>query len=107
MLYVALIFIILGIAVKYGKMYHLMAGYNTLPEKERRKYNAKGLAAILANTLFSMAVIIVGGVLAGSWLNNPEIERYTFYPTLAVGISYLLIKSNSGKLKRSENNHKP
>lgn len=107
MLYVALIFAILGIAVKYGKMYHLMAGYNTLPEKERRKYNAKGLAAILANTLFGMAVAITGGVLGGIWLNNPEIENYTFYPTLAFGITYLLIKSNSEKLIRSENNHKP
>ncbi len=40
---IAIFFIILGIVVKYGKMFSLIAGYNTLPEKEKAKYDIEEL----------------------------------------------------------------
>jgi hypothetical protein len=34
---VAVIFIILGILIKYGKLYVLIAGYNTMSKEEQKK----------------------------------------------------------------------
>lgn len=36
MIGVAILFIVLGILIKYGKMYWLIAGYNTMPKEEKK-----------------------------------------------------------------------
>ena len=46
MILTAIIFIILGILIKYGKMYFLIAGYNTMSKKEKEKYDIKGIATV-------------------------------------------------------------
>lgn len=43
MIETAILFIILGILIKYGKMYFLIAGYNTLPAKKKATYDINGL----------------------------------------------------------------
>ena len=45
MILTAIIFIILGIIIKYGKMYWLIAGYNTMPKEEKEKYDIEGIAS--------------------------------------------------------------
>ncbi|WP_262908453.1 DUF3784 domain-containing protein, partial [Tenacibaculum maritimum] len=35
MIGVAILFIIFGILIKYGKMYWLIAGYNTIPKEQK------------------------------------------------------------------------
>ena len=37
MILTAIIFIVLGVLIKYGKMYFLIAGYNTMSKKEKEK----------------------------------------------------------------------
>ena len=39
MLITAILFIVFGILIKYGKMYFLIAGYNTMSKEEKEKYN--------------------------------------------------------------------
>ena len=46
MIVTAIIFIVLGILIKYGKMYFLIAGYNTMPREEKEKYNIAGIATL-------------------------------------------------------------
>ena len=51
MIGVAILFIVLGILIKYGKMYFLIAGYNTMPKEEKEKYNIEGIIGNQANPI--------------------------------------------------------
>jgi len=46
MVIVAFIFILLGIVIKHGKMYFLIAGYNTMSKEEKAKYDIEGIATL-------------------------------------------------------------
>ena len=99
MIVTALIFIVLGILIKYGKMYFLIAGYNTMPKEEKEKYNIEGIASLFKNVMFGMASLIIIGYFIANWFENPNIQNYTFWPAIVIGVSYLLIKSNSKAYK--------
>ncbi|WP_460220594.1 DUF3784 domain-containing protein [Psychroserpens sp. MEBiC05023] len=104
LLVVAVIFIVLGIAIKYGKMYFLIAGYNTLSKDEQSKYDIEGIATIFRNAMFSMALIMILGYLIAKWFEFPKIEPYTLGVVLVIGLPYILIVSNSDKYKIKKDN---
>ena len=99
MILAAIIFIIIGILIKYGKMYWLIAGYNTMPKEEKEKYNIAGIANVFRNVMFGMALIVISGYLITELTENPNIQNYAFWTSMIIGIPYLLIKSNSKKYK--------
>lgn len=96
---VAIIFIILGVLIKYGKLYFLIAGYNTMPKKEQEKYDINGIATVFRNAMFGMALIMLLGYALSKWLENSNIDNYTFFIAIIVGLPYLLIVSNFSKYK--------
>ncbi|WP_256451668.1 DUF3784 domain-containing protein [Lutibacter sp. A64] len=96
---VALLFIVLGILIKYGKMYFLIAGYNTMSKEEKEKYDIEGIATVFLKAMFGMAIIIIVGYLVSIVTENTSIQNYAFYASLIIGIPYLLIKSNSDSYK--------
>ena len=95
----ALIFLILGIIIKYGKMYFLISGYNTLTKEEQQKVDVKGVATVFRNVMFGMALIIIIGYLIAQKFENDNIEIIAFVCAILLGIPYLLIKANSKKYK--------
>ena len=99
MIVTAIIFIVLGFLIKYGKMYWLIAGYNTMPKEEKEKYNIEGIANLFRNVMFGMALIIIFGYLISVLTENLSIQNYAFWTSMIVGIPYLLVKSNSKKYK--------
>ena len=99
MIGIALLFIILGILIKYCKMYFLLAGYNTLPKEEKEKYDIKGIAKVFRNVMFGMAAIIIIGYIVAKLTELNTIKDYAFWISLVIGIPYLLLKSNSSKFK--------
>ncbi|SZD73859.1 Domain of uncharacterised function (DUF3784) [Candidatus Ornithobacterium hominis] len=80
-------------------MYWLVAGYNTMPKEEKEKYNIKGIANLFGNVMFGMAIIIILGYLIAKLTENQSIQNYAFWTSMIIGITYLLIKSNSKKYK--------
>lgn len=96
---VSIIFIALGIAIKYGKMYFLIAGYNTMPEKEQKKYNIDGIASVFRNAMFGMSLIMILGYFISKWIENPKIQMYALLGAILIGLPYLLIVSNSDTYK--------
>ena len=92
----ALILILMALLIKYGKMYFLIAGYNTMSNAKRRKYNIKKIANLYHNTFMIMALAIIIGFYISKWFNFPIINRISFFISL-VGIPYLLIRINSKK----------
>ena len=103
MIIAALFFIILGVLVKYGKMYFLIAGYNTLPKSEKEKYDIEGIASVFRNGMFAIGLIIIAGHFISKNLEIQKFENYAFWGALIVGISYILIHSNLKRFKKDGN----
>ncbi len=99
MILAAIIFVILGVLIKYGKMYFLIAGYYTMPADKKADYDIEGIAELFKNVMFSMAFLIVLGYILAMLLGMPMLEQASFYLALLIGIPYLLIQSNSDKYK--------
>jgi len=96
---IAIFFIVIGFGIKYAKMYFLIAGYNTMSAKEKANYDIKGIASLLGTVMFSMAALILISSLLNYLFNWPEAEGYIFFPTLFIGILFLIIRSNSKKYR--------
>lgn len=99
MLAVAFIFIVAAIAVKYGKMYNLIAGYNTMSPAEKAKINIEAIATLFRNVFFSMAAVLIVSEILIRYSVWPELGEYVQIPALLTGILCLLIRSNSKKYR--------
>jgi len=102
MILAAAIFVILGILIKYGKMYFLIAGYNTMPKAEKARYDIAGIATLFRNVMFGMAAIIISGYFMAKWLSVPRLDLYFFFVAMLLGVTYLLVQANSKKYRKSE-----
>lgn len=103
MILVAIILIILGILIKHGKMYFLIAGYNTMSKEKQANYNVDGIATLMRNVFFAMAFVILLGYFVSKWFDKPNVEMVARCVALLVGIPYLLIRVNSNKYKTDNN----
>ena len=101
---VSILFILLGIAIKNGKMYFLIAGYNTMSKEEQNRYDIDGVASVFRNVMFGMSFIMIVGYALSKWLENSKIELYSLIIAIVIGLPYLLIVSNSGKYKIKKKN---
>ncbi|AOW21092.1 hypothetical protein LPB138_10560 [Urechidicola croceus] len=101
MLAVALIFIIIGVLIKYGKMYFLIAGYNTMSTEDQKKYDIEGIATLFFRVMIGMALVLIVGFLISKQLEIPKIENISIIVAIGIGLPYLLIKSNSKKFKKN------
>lgn len=98
---VAILFIVLGGLIKYGKMYFLIAGYNTMSKTEKEKYDINSIATVFRNAMFGMAALILLGVLVARLTQISQIENIAFWVALVLGIPYLMIRSNAKRFKKS------
>lgn len=103
MVLIAIIFVLLGILIKYGKMYFLIAGYNTMSKEKKLNYKIKEIATLMKNVLFAMAFFILLGYFIAKELDKPNLEMIFMSVALIIGIPYLLIKVNSNKYKTDNN----
>lgn len=99
MIVTAIIFLVCGILIKYLKMYFLIAGYNTMSKEKQAEYHIERIANMMGNVFFVMAFIIILGIWATDWFDDPNIEFYILVGTTVVGVAYIIIKSNSSKYK--------
>lgn len=95
MLLTAGLFILIGVLIKYFKLYNLIAGYNTMSAEKKGTYNIDSIATLFRNVFFTMAFIIIIGYLLTQFTEDKTFENVAFYTALIIGIPYLLIKSNS------------
>jgi|SRR5688572_12817715 len=100
MIAVAILFILLGLLIKHGKMYNLLAGYNTLSKAEKAKFDMPRMATLFRNTLLAMALVMIMGHFAAQWFGDPDIGAFAFFGAILIGIPYLLLKANSRKYKK-------
>lgn len=94
-----ILFIALGVLIKHAKMYFLIAGYNTMPQEEKAKYDIEGIATLFRNVMAGMGLLMLIAVLIDNSLAENGIAKALYWGPLALGIPYLLIMSNSKRYK--------
>ncbi|MEH6763547.1 MAG: DUF3784 domain-containing protein [Aequorivita antarctica] len=99
-IYVGIFLILLGILIKHFKLYFLIAGYNTMSKAEKEKVKIEKVAVLLRNVLIiiGLSMILLG--FANSYLENPHVANYLFFPIVIGSVIYLLVKSNSKAYKK-------
>tara|TARA_R110002050_G_scaffold292293_3_gene447551 strand:+ start:1050 stop:1391 length:342 start_codon:yes stop_codon:yes gene_type:complete len=99
MIAIAFFFLVLGALIKYGKMYFLISGYNTMSVEEKSKYDIKGIANLFWKAMLGMAIIIALGTLLKFFFGEEKLEMYAIILAVVLGVPYLLIQSNSKRYK--------
>ncbi len=102
MILAVIILLVAGIAIKYGKMYFLIAGYNTMSATNKSKYDIQRIASLIGNSFFVMAFMILAGYFVSEWLGDSNLKLISTNIAVITGVVYILISVNSRKLK---NNH--
>lgn len=99
-IYVGIFLILLGILIKHFKLYFLIAGYNTMSKAEKEKVKIEKVAVLLRNVLIiiGLSMILLG--FANSYMENPQVANYLFFPIVIGSVIYLLVKSNSKAYKK-------
>lgn len=92
---IAIFFIILGAGIKYGKMYFLIAGYNTMSKAQKAKVNMEKAATLFKNVMFCMAAVILVTSFADYYFYNLQLLDYTFTTTIFIGVGWIIFRSNS------------
>ncbi len=77
----------------------LIASYNTMSKEEQQKVDTQGIANVFRNGMFGMAALLLIGYALSIWLADDRIELYLFFLSIAIGLPYILIVSNSSKYK--------
>ena len=96
---VAILFFVLGAIVKYGKLYFLIAGYNTMAKSERDNYDIDGIATVFKNGMWGMALIISLFEFLAAYFNLKKLPFIGLFVAIAIGLPYILLKSNSDQFK--------
>ena len=94
---VLLLFLALGVVFSRGKGQWLIAGYNTMSEKEREKVDEKKLLRLMRNGMFALAgCIAVGliGLLTGIRLLLPG-----SFALFLIVIVVIAVRANTGTKK--------
>lgn len=97
---IVIFFIVLGIMVKYGKMYSLIAGYNTMSSSEKEQINIEAIANVFRNGMFGMALIIAVGILLTEFTGNPSLQTNALFIAVFTGVPYLIIVPYLRKYKK-------
>ncbi|WP_373494963.1 DUF3784 domain-containing protein [Aquiflexum sp.] len=71
-IYVALIFIAIGILVKLFP--NLIAGYSTLSQKEKENVKGNGFATFMMVGFFIMGAVILAGHFIAIWHGKPSLS---------------------------------
>ena len=66
------VFLFLGVAIHIFKWYFLISGYNTMSKEKKAKYNVEGIATLMRNVFFGMALIIIIGYFISNSLKKKK-----------------------------------
>ena len=84
--------IILGIVIKHGKMYILIAGYNTMPEKKKKNVDISGFASLMRNCFVLMGLMIIVGHYTLSYLGLIKLTDFLILISILIILPILIIK---------------
>ena len=89
----------LGIYIHKAKAYQLIAGYNTLSDKEKEKFDIKSYALIFRNTFISMGILMIASYPV---LRFFHLEKYLSLVAISIIIIGVLYLNYLGKAYREK-----
>ncbi len=95
----ALFLFAVGIIIKFGKAYFLIAGINTMSHKQRAEYNLKKIGSLYFTIFSAMAVLIVLGHFVGKWLKLDFLEYAVITISVVIGLFVIITRINSESYK--------
>ncbi|PKP43609.1 MAG: hypothetical protein CVT95_12040 [Bacteroidetes bacterium HGW-Bacteroidetes-12] len=101
-LYIAVGFLLLGILIKFGKMYFLIAGLNTMTDDQRSDYNLQKIGNLILSVCIVMSAITALGYFVGIWLENEYVEFIFLTIGVLFGLVVIRVKINSEGYKNFE-----
>lgn len=100
-LFIASLFILLGIIFSLGKGSFLIAGYNTLPQKEKAKYDEDALTKFMGKMMFIYAFCVF------LWFLGELYNEQAFFIVgliLFIGVTIgMIIYANTGNRFKKNN----
>lgn len=101
-LIIAIVLFVIGVLIKFGRMYFLIAGLNTMSDEERADYNLPKIGNLFFAVCSGMSAIILLGYLVGLWIENEYVEFVFLFIAIVLGLIVLLSKINSESYRRLE-----
>jgi hypothetical protein len=98
----AILFLLLGVMLRYRQAYWLVAGYNTASPTEKAKYDIEGLSSHLGNGLMALSGILVLATIAT--LQENETLMWVFWGLFLVTVFLIVI---GGQKYAPINQHPP
>lgn len=98
-LIIVVVFIIIAIAIKYGKMHFLIAGYNTMPAAEKAKVNIEAVATLFRNVFFTLAAVLLLSYCLDEFFEWDEFANYIQMPAILIAVVWIILRSNSKKYR--------
>ncbi|MDY0198541.1 MAG: DUF3784 domain-containing protein [Tenuifilaceae bacterium] len=96
---IGIVLIIAGLLIKYGKMYFLIAGLNTMNHKQIAEYNLERIGNLYRNVLCIIGIFMIIGNLLSKHFENYLFDLFFTLVPVIIGCIILLSKSNSDKYK--------
>jgi len=87
-----LFFMGIGILVKHGKAYNLIAGYNTMSREEKANFDIEGYATFFRNFFVFLGLFIILGFYIFYWVGWTEIAYGWVISSIFLTLPYLLIR---------------
>ncbi|GAB3792435.1 DUF3784 domain-containing protein [Virgibacillus kimchii] len=96
-----MLFVILGLVFINGKGSSLIAGYNTMPPKEKKKYDQIALSKAMGKMMFALSFSMLFWILSVLFENN---SLFVIGLVLFIGIViFTLIYINKGNRIKKQN----
>jgi hypothetical protein len=86
-----------GFVINYLKLYDLISGYNTMPQKEKVLFNIEKFATMMQNTFLVMGLVIILGALISIWTNIEFLGLIMLLVAISVCLPFLIIKGQKFK----------
>ena len=96
---IGLFFISLGALIHYGKLYNLIAGYNTMPTSEKKKVDIEGVAKLFWYVMLVMGLAFMSLKSVILTLDIAEYKEVLFWGILIIGLGFLIWQSNPNRYK--------
>ena len=90
---------VIGISIKQFKLYEMIAGYNTMPLKEKLAFDIDKFALWLQNIFVTMGLVIIIGALINIWLDSETIGVIIFFAAVIIFLPILIFKGQ--KLRKT------
>ncbi len=91
---------VVGLIIKYFRLYSLIGGYNTMTNDEKVNFDIKKFALLMRNALITIGILIVISSLISIWLNIEWLSPIVSIISVFVGVIYLNIQGARIKQKK-------